>query len=551
MHRFRNPKPRAVPAFALALAVALSVGGCGDGGGQGAAVSAVSADGRRILRVAYDREIDVLNPLTSQNLVDIQFSMMEGLVTTDEHNRYVPVLAREIPTEENGLIVRNDDGTLDMTWRLREGVRWHDGEPLTSEDVCFTWRFVSAAGSQVYNRDQYLKITGCSAPDDLTVVFRWDGVYGFYDGLFEAVLPEHVLGGMTTEEIVNFEPFNRGSRFVGTGPFRFAEWRSGEYIRVVRNDDYWRGADYPRIDEIVWSFVPDVTTRLNAMKAGQYHYGQLVPTQVEEVEGMPGYDIHLVSSNSFMHLDLSVKLERGRILFSDPQVRRAMFMAIDRQAIADQLLRGTVRLADSPINPTSPYHNEQVPQPTYDPQGAARALDRAGWVTGPDGVRVKDGQRFSFTMINRAGSTDRQAVAQVIQAQLKTVGIEVTFETLESAAWTQRWRSGQWEALVSAWFLPADPSITGLYACDGPNNMTGFCDPAMDEVMEESDRSLDFEHRKPLLDRAQVMVAEANRSLPLYYNVMPQMVSTQIGNFRPSGTNFGSFWNLWEWTLGE
>ena len=81
--------------------------------------------------------------------------------------------------------------------------------------------------------------------------------------------------------------------------------------------------------------------------------------------------------------------------------------------------------------------------------------------------------------------------------------------------------------------------------------MTGFCDPAMDEVMEESDRSLDFEHRKPLLDRAQVMVAEANRSLPLYYNVMPQMVSTQIGNFRPSGTNFGSFWNLWEWTLGE
>ncbi|NJD19971.1 MAG: peptide ABC transporter substrate-binding protein, partial [Gemmatimonadetes bacterium] len=470
---------------------------------------------------------------------------------TDDHNRYVPVLAEEIPTEANGLIVRTADGTLDMPWRLREGVRWHDGEPLTSADVCFTWRFVTSPGSQVYNRDQYLKILGCTTPDERTVVFRWDGVYGYYDGLFEAVLPEHVLGGMSTEEIVAYEPFNRGDRFVGTGPFRFAEWKAGEYIRVVRNDAYWRGPEYPRVDEIVWSFIPDVNTRLTAMKSAGYHYGQLVPTQVAEAEEVPGYRIHLVSSNSFMHFDLSVNLERGRALFSDRAVRRALFQAIDRQAIADRLMQGTVRLADSPINPTSPWHNDQVPQPTYDPDSSRRALDAAGWRPGPDGIRVKDGLRFSFTLVNRAGSADRLAVAQVIQAQLKDVGVEVTFETLESAAWTQRWRSGRWEGIVSAWYLPADPSITGLYACDGPNNMPGFCDPSLDEVMEASDRSLDFATRKPLLDRAQVMVAEDARSLPLYYNVIPQMVSTRIGSFRPSGTNFGSFWNLWEWTLEE
>ena len=80
--------------------------------------------------------------------------------------------------------------------------------------------------------------------------------------------------------------------------------------------------------------------------------------------------------------------------------------------------------------------------------------------------------------------------------------------------------------------------------------MTGLCDPALDEIMEESDRSLDFAHRKPLLDQAQIRLAETARSLPLYYNVIPQVVSQRIGNFRPSGTNFGSFWNLWEWTLG-
>ena len=544
-------KGGALGAASTALIVLLA--GCG--GAEGAGGTAGGPDpstdgGRKILRVAYDREIDVLNPLTSQNLVDIQFSMMEGLVTTDEHNRYVPVLAKEIPTEENGLIVRNGDGTLDMTWRLHENVRWHDGEPFTSADVCFTWRFVTDAGSQVYNRDQYLGITECSTPDEHTVVFRWNGVYGYYSGLFEALLPEHILGDMTPEEIVNHEPFNRGSTFVGTGPFRFAEWRAGEYIRVVKNDAYWRGPGYPRIDEIVWAFVPDATTRLNAMLAGQHHYGQILPTQVAEARGAPGYDIHLVSSNSVMHLDLSVNTPRSRALFGDPAVRRALLQAIDRQAIADQLLEGTVSLADSPINPTSPYHARDIPHPPYDPAAAMRALDALGWRRGPDGIRVKDGQRFSFTLMNRAGSTDRIAVAQVIQAQLKAVGIEVGFETLESATWTQRWRNGQWEGLVSAWFLPADPSVTGLYACGGPNNMTGLCDPALDEIMEASDRSLDFAHRKPLLDQVQARLAETARFLPLYYNVIPQVVSRRIGHFRPSGTNFGSFWNLWEWTLG-
>ena len=538
--------PRIFPP--LLLLVALAAGACADApGGAGSGLD--GPDGRKVLRVAYNREIDVLNALTSQNLVDIQFSMVEGLVTTNESNTYIPVLAKEIPTEANGLVAYGDDGTVTMTWPLQEGVRWHDGEAFTARDVCFTWRFVSSVGSQVYNRDQYLGITACEAPDDHTVVFTWDGVHGYYAGLFEAILPEHVLGGMTTEEIVSFVPYNRGDALVGTGPFRFVEWKSGEYIRVVRNDDYWRGEAYPAIDEIVWSFIPDSNTRLNSLKAGQYHFGQIEPTQVDEVLGLDGYDVNLVSANTFMHFDLSLNGERARALFSDRNVRQALFHAIDRDAIAAQLMQGRVTVADSPLNPTGPYHNPDVPPVSFDPGLADRMLDEAGWVPGEDGIREKDGRRFSFTMLNRAGTADRIAISQVIQAQLKSVGVEVTFETLENAAWTQRWRSREWEALVSAWFLPADPSITGLYACDGPNNMTGFCDPDLDEIMERSDRSLDFQERKRWLDEAQALLPEKARFLPIYYNVIPEVVSTRVEGYRGSGTNFGSFWNLWQWTL--
>ena len=534
--------------------LAIAVGACSSGSEGGAPRGRSGADDPdrpKILRVAYTREIDVLNALTSQNLVDIQFSMVEGLVTTNENNEYIPVLAKQIPTEDNGLIVVNDDGTVTMTWPLQEGVRWHDGEAFTAEDVCFTWRFVSSAGSQVYNRNQYLGIVACETPDEHTVEFTWTSVLGYYAGLFEAILPEHVLGGMSTEEIITYVPYNRGDALVGTGAFRFAEWRSGEYIRVVRNDDYWRGPEYPAIDEIVWSFIPDSNTRLNSLKAGQHHFGQIEPTQVEEMAAVDGYGVHLVSQNSFMHFDLSLNTAHARLLFGERDVRQALFHAIDRPAIADLLMQGTVTVADSPLHPSSPYHNEAAPSVAFDPELANRMLDEAGWRRGSDGIRVLDGERFTFKMLNRAGTADRIAVAQVIQAQLKDVGVEATFETLESAAWTQRWRSGEWEALVSAWFLPADPAITGLYACGGPNNMTGFCDRELDELMVRSDGFLDFDRRKQALDEAQVSLAASARSLPIYYNVVPEVVSTEVGNYRGSGTNFGSFWNLWQWTLGS
>ncbi len=526
------------PKDGLALLLLLAACGGAEGGG-----------GKTILRVAYEREIDVLNPFTSQNLADIGYTMIEGLVTTDEHNRYIPVLARTIPTRANGLVKNTAGSMVEITWPLQDSVRWHDGVPFTSKDVCFTWKFVTSPNSETYNREQYLHIQDCRTPDDHTVVFVWDGEYAYYDGLFEAILPEHILGALSTEAIVKYEPYNRGPKTIGTGPFKFAEWKSGEYIRLVRNDQYWRGRALPKIDEIVWAFIPDANTRLNALKSGQYHYGRIQPNQVKDVKDLAGYQTHLVSQNSVMHLDVSRRTPHGALIFGDERVRRAIFQAIDRTAIAGQLMEGTVQVANSPINPTSRFHKADLAVPAVDTVMSKQLLDQAGWLMGADGVRHKGADRLTFLISNRAGATDRIAVAQVIQAQLKAIGVEVTFETLESAAWTNKWRSGQWEAVVSAWFLPADPSLTGLYACDGANNMTGFCDPELDVLLKRSDRTLDDQARKRDLDLAQERLIATARTLPLYYNVIPEVVSTRIGNFRASGTNFGSFWNVFDWTL--
>ncbi len=279
------------------------------------ATAAPVAEGPKILQVAYTREKDVLNAFTSQMLCDIEFTMVEGLIQNNEKGENIPILAKEIPTLENGGIVDNGDGTYDMTWNLVEGVKWHDGEPFTSEDVCFTWKFASDPESQTYNSDDYRGIIDCQMPDENTVVFTWDGLYGTYAGIFEAIMPEHLLGALTTAEIVTNEEYNRSP--IGTGPYKFGEWKSGEYIRVVKNEDYWRGADYPKMDEIVFNFIPDDNTRLNALKTGDYHIGEILPVQVEEMEGNENGEVKLIDSNVFLHLDLNNNSEKTKKLFGD------------------------------------------------------------------------------------------------------------------------------------------------------------------------------------------------------------------------------------------
>ena len=504
---------------------------------------------KKILRVAYGREIDVLNAFTSQNLCDIEFTMVEGLITTDATNTFIPVLAKEIPTFDNDGIVDNGDGTYDMTWNLYEGVYWHDGVEFTSKDVCFTWETIVSEGSEVYNRDDYLGITGCEMPDDYTVVFNWDGLYGYYAGLFEAMLPEHILGGMTATEIVSYEPYNRGEETIGTGPFKFAEWKPGEYIRVERNDNYWRGEQYPLVDEIVFMFIPDDNTRFNALQSGEYHYGEINAVQVKDFQA-EGMTVNSVPSNVIYHFEGNVNTPENAFMFEDQKVRQALIYAVDRESIANDLMEGTVTVANSPLNPVSPFYNPDVPKYEYNPDKALELLAEAGWTDSDgDGILDKDGVPFAFTIMNRSGRADRIAIAEVIQYQLGQIGIEVDFETLESAAWTGRWRAGEWDAIVSGWFFGADSSLTNTYSCEGSNNMTGFCDPALDEVMRESDGYVTFEERKPLLDEAQMILGEDAHSMFLYNTPHITVVSDSLKNFASSGTNLGDFWNVYEWDI--
>jgi peptide/nickel transport system substrate-binding protein len=374
----------------------------------------------------------------------------------------------------------------------------------------------------------------------------WDQPTAGYAKLFEAILPKHVLEG---KDIVTYDGYNRSP--LGTGPFMFKEWKAGEYVRVVRNPNYWRGTQYPYLDEIVFQFIPDNNTKLNAIKAGEQQWAQITTTQIKEVKDLPGYKIDIAPQNSWIRFDTSIGTDRGKKLFGDKNVRQALAYAIDRKNIADKVMEGTVQVADTVVPVSSIFYDSNVPKYDYNPAKAKELLAAAGWKAGSDGILTKDGEKFSFEILYRAGRTDRAAVSQVIQANLKDIGIDVKVTSMDNAALTKQWRTTKWEATVSGWTLPADPSFTNLFACKGANNMTAYCDEDLDKLMVAADQALDANARKPLMFQAQEKLMDDMFSLPVFNNVAPVIYTDKLVNFKNSGTNLGPFWNVYEWYLSK
>ena len=227
--------------IASLLALTVAAAGCGGGSSSPAGSTGSAARPADRLVVGYDREPDTLNRFTTHILEDIETCVVEGLVTTDEKMTIVPLLAASIPTVENGGVVLRKDGGMDVTWKLRPNITWHDGTPHTSADVKFT---VEAINSPAYNpesTDGFDRITSVDTPDSLTAVLHYKEVYAPYQLQFmRGTLPRHVLEG---RDIDTANDYNRAP--LGTGPYKVAEWRSGEYIRLEAVPNYWQGNGQP------------------------------------------------------------------------------------------------------------------------------------------------------------------------------------------------------------------------------------------------------------------------------------------------------------------
>ena len=339
---------------------------------------------------------------------------------------------------------------------------------------------------------------------------------------------------------------------LGTGPYKVAEWKSGEYIRLEAVPNYWQGGGQPRLKTLLFKFIANTNTRINQLKSGEVDMVVMFPwDKHREVAAIPGVSVHRTDGNGYEHVTMN---QRAFPAFADVRVRQALIHAVDRELITKTILEGLAPITHGPVQPVSWAHNPKVRQYAFDPARAKALLDEAGWKDGNgDGVREKDGQRFAFTLITQAGFAVRENVAQVLQRQFKDVGVEAAVQLHDGTSISKLWFEGKFDAMLHWWQLPADPELALFFAKDrmppAGRNINYVSDDALTTLVYAADRSVSQAERARILGEAQVRIADLAIEIPLYGVTKLDAVPARLKGFTGNPTNTGPFWNVHTWTL--
>ena len=528
-------------AFGVAAALCASLVACGGETSRG-------GPSNDLLIVGYDREPDTMNRYATHILEDIESCVVEGLVTNDEEMKVIPVLAAEIPTTENGGVVVRPDGGMDVTWKLRPGVKWHDGVSHTSADVKFTVDAINKGDWKPESVDGFDRISSVDTPDSLTAIVHYKEVYAPYQLQFvRGTLPKHVLAG---RDLNTANDYNRAP--LGTGPYKVQEWKTGEYILLERAEGYWRGAEYPKIKQLLFRFLTNTTTRINLLKSGEVHMVALVAwDKVRELESIAGLRMNRVVGNGYEHVTLN---QKHFTPFADVKVRQALAHAVNRDLLVRTILDGQVKVVNGPIQPLSAAYEPKVPTYGFDPERARTLLTDAGWTPSADGIRMKDGKRLAFTLITQSGFAIRENVSQALQQAFRDVGAEMTVKLLDGTTISSVWFAGDFDAMLHWWQMGADPELTLFFAGDrmppAGRNINYVNDTELSSLLYRSDRTADVAQRNELLREAQRRIAALAPEIVLYNTAKVDAVPKSLKGFTGNPTNAGPFWNVYRWEIG-
>lgn len=538
--------------WALALGVAVALAGCSRVAVQTDRANSFTVPGT--LRYADISEPNSMNPLLRLEAVstDLDMFIYGFFFNLDDKMHYVPELALEVPSYQNGGISK--DG-LTLTYHLRQGVKWHDGYPFTAHDVVFTTHAILNPKNNLQSLSGWDKLKSVEALDDHTVRFHLKKVYGaaistyFAEGGLYPVLPAHLLERYPD---LNRVPFNTSP--VGTGPFKFVKWVKGDHIELVANPDYWRGR--PGLQRIIYKIIPKDTTVLVQLQTHEIDAWFRAPSALyTEYQKLRDYDVRVAPSLVYSHIDLNLK----NPLFQDLRVRQAINLAIDKQRIVDVITHGVHIVGDSIESPLSWSFNPHVKHYGHDPAAARTLLAQAGWRPGRDGVLEKNGQRLSFNLSAVAGGSNGEATESLVEQNVRDVGIEVHIKNYPADIFFAPGQgggilqSGRYDAAFFAWVGGEDPSgEDSLYSCDwfpptGQNDLF-WCDQTMTHAEKMGLESYDQALRRPWYQLAQSEIAEQSPTIVLYFQRQIFITAKNFHGFKPAPAT-SSNWNSWEWTM--
>lgn len=479
----------------------------------------------------------------------------------------IPMLASDSASHEicgliyNGLVKYDKDlnlvGDLAERWEispdgrtitffLRRGVKWHDGVEFTAEDVLFGFRTITDPKTPTAYSGDYLEVEKAEVLDRYTfrVTYREPFAPGLASWTDLVVLPKHLLEGKdVAKSALTRHP-------IGTGPYKFVQWKTGEKIVLEANQDYFEGRPY--IDRFIYRVIPDPATMFMELKAGSIDWMTLTPVQYARQTSDPAFrrQFRKYKYLPFAYTYLGYNLRHP--FFKDKRVRQALSYAINKEEIVKVVLFGLGVVATGPYKPGTWYYNPQVKRYPYDPERARELLKEAGWEdTDGDGILDKDGRPFEFTVLLNWGNTSRLKTAEIIQWRLRKVGIKMKIRVLEWAAFINEYiDKRRFEAVILGWSTGVDPDQYDIWHSSktGPKelNFISYRNPEVDELLVRARRTFDRDKRRKFYFRFQEILAEDQ---PYTFLYVPYALPVIHGRFRgiepaPAGItyNFIRWW---------
>jgi peptide/nickel transport system substrate-binding protein len=494
-----------------------------------------------------------LNPLTSNDATasTVMSYIVESLLDRDPETLELrPLLAAARPE------VSADH--LTYTFHLRPDAHFSDGTPVTGEDVLFSVKAIKCPRVNApFLRVYFASITNAELVDPETVRFTASEPYFLNESVLGgiSVLPRHYydpdghLDGLTVRQVAEEDPaaadavkafadhFNRGFARtpMGSGPFTFTEWKTGEKVVLDRDPDYW-GHGHPKIetpylDRMVFRVINNYSAALVTLKGGDLDIMGLEPLQHLRETSSRKFTDHFAKLLFYSPGYTYIGWNNDGVLFGDARVRRAMTMLTDRQAMVKTILFDLGTIVDSPIYRFRPEYDDTLEPPPYDPEAAERLLDEAGWTDSDgDGVRDRevDGRRvpFEFELKINSGNPTRKSVALTLQDSLKKHGITVKIREIDWTIFLDDVRARRFDAVVLGWAMSVNPPDAyqvwhSSQIENGGSNYIGYRNDRVDAILTEYRREFDPDQRAALYKEFQQIL---NRDQPYTFLFMGKSV---------------------------
>ncbi len=531
-------------AAVLALAAAL-LGACGGGkkdssGGpaSGTAGSAAPAYGDAIVFGSIGDISGFVPEVTTDSAShDAASYVFNSLLRYDRDIRLEGELAQSWDVSPDGKRI---------VFHLRKGVKWHDGAPFTSDDVVFTYRKIIDPNTPTAYAESYRQVRRVGNPDPYTFTVEYDQPYApaLDSWVSLSILPKHLLEGYKD---ISQSPLNK-TQPVGTGPFKFVQWKTGDRTVFDANPDYFEGRPY--LSRVITRVIPDQATMFLELKSGGIDSMPLTPLQYARQTDTPEFKAHFARYRyiPFQYTYLGFRLAHP--FFADKRVRQAISYAVDRKEIIDGVLFGLGQEATGPYKPGTWVYNPNVRRYPHAPERAKGLLAEAGWKPGADGTLEKDGRRFAFTVLTNAGNDSRAKTAAIIQQNLAAVGIRMEIRTVEWAAFINEFiDKRKFDAVILGWSAGPEPDQFDIWNSKKTKpkefNFVGFDNPEVDRVLEEGRRTFDIGKRKTAYFRLQEILAEELPYVFLYVPDALPAIANRIHGIEPAPA--GISYNFIKW----